>query len=417
MNDRIEMKIPDGKLIFKANSEFGGASVIFVPDGYDDTDEAAWVYIADIQLCDKDSKIPHNPWHGTLDKLNVKVYGNVWSENHTYSAQIDTGDAIRSLTDIKERIRMIHPSRIPLTQLKSVEFGFENCDSIKISNEHITQFSIGKIASSIERLDGSSTMETLIADSMHIKLSGSANTERHEFNEDGQAAQSVFDRLMIPDIVDVNIELYDKKTQTTGYRRIYLNWAPDDTFKNTMEKVRIYADGSLAITIGAENDASVSAPAANARIHETAIGKRTDIKQIVRTEPSTRFDKIIDSSRTGKRTYDPFDDELDIDAFKTEYYGEYHNSFKTTPENWRIMLRRQGLDENMINFILDHKDSYDFTLNFYPNKEMPGDSILREFVTLSDRNKIPDAVQPGNRFPNIPLTNKEILKLMDKLPK
>jgi hypothetical protein len=122
-----------------------------------------------------------------------------------------------------------------LKNIKSIKFGFENCDSMEIPIKYVAQLHLAQISNKqIDyELNNSSQRVSYSAKDFGIQIHSSFNKEEnHALNDEGKP----FDRIIKwPDIVDVTI-IYEDESEEI----YYLNWYYSDN-----ENDEVYEENNL----------------------------------------------------------------------------------------------------------------------------------------------------------------------------
>ena len=139
-------------------------------------------------------------------------------------------------------------------KLKSITFGFENCEIITIDGKYIGDFLVDDIRTSVSRIACNSVERMDTTYTFAIEIHKNANQEYSIFGEADQKRMT-FDRLQVPDITSIEFELenpYEDGSATEHYY-YWVHWTGDNECFNDSEKSYISENGHLYIVIS-ENE-------------------------------------------------------------------------------------------------------------------------------------------------------------------
>lgn len=93
---QIRIKVTNGTLLVYANELMQDAGIMFIPERSNEEIDLAYVQMTDSNgrpACAGDKN------HGLLSQINLTAYGDVYDEDYTYKAVIDTKDAIDAVSE------------------------------------------------------------------------------------------------------------------------------------------------------------------------------------------------------------------------------------------------------------------------------------------------------------------------------
>lgn len=133
--------------------------------------------------------------------------------------------------------------------LKSITFGFENCEVLTIDGKYVCQFLVDNITKYFARIACNSIDKVEVVNTFIIEIAAGANDPYHPFGlEESCGPNFKFERLLqYNDITSIDFTLQDERTEETYTYWLY--WGGDSEYSNAAQYTYLSDLGNLYIVV------------------------------------------------------------------------------------------------------------------------------------------------------------------------